>query len=204
MRFVRILSLVLLVVFCAVMARADGTTTDPIYKFDDPCSAGPDCLVFTYTGPTGPVGILTFFTSSPATDPWEADTSCNAFPPFLACEVLQGPTSSLPGSFPFINFPTGFVCPADEFCGVSFQLGFLTHDEQFALQLFNPQDPNCIPTAANDYCGLPPIPAVITPAFVATTPEPNTGVLFASGLLLVFLGGFARKRFGAGLGTSAD
>jgi len=176
MKFVRILSLVLLVGFCAVIARADATTTtDPIYKFDDPtCTAGPDCLVFTYNGPTGFVPILTFTTTSP--DPYEPDTSCEPGP-FLFCEVIQNPP-----------FP-GFICPADSFCGVSFQLGFLTNGETVDLQLFNP---NGGP--------VPDLPGNLeAPSFL--TPEPNTGVLFMSGLLLVFLGGFARKRFGASLGA---
>jgi len=176
MRFVRILSLVLLVGFCAVIARADATTTtDPIYKFDDPtCTSGPDCLEFTYAGPTGFVPILTFLTSSP--DPYEPDTSCDPGP-FFFCEVIQNPP-----------FP-GFICPPDSFCGVSFQLGFLTNGEVVDLQLYNPNPNGPAP---------PPIPDnLVAPSILA--PEPNTGVLFMSGLLLVFLGGFARKRFGASL-----
>jgi hypothetical protein len=172
MRFVRILSLVLLVGFCAVIARADATTTDPIYKFDDPtCTPGPDCLVFTYNGPTGFVPILTFTTTMP--DMSVPDTSCNPSPSFLFCEVLQN----------------GFFCPPGDFCGVSFQLGFLTHGEMVDLQFYNPEGGS-----------VPAIPGnLLPPADLA--PEPNTGVLFMSGLLLVFLGSFARKRLGASLGA---
>jgi hypothetical protein len=168
MRFVRILSVVLLVGFCAVMARADATSTDPIYKFDDPCSPpSPTCLVFTYTGPGGFVPILTFLTPSPdpIVPPPPATTFSCSSDVFLLCEVLDN----------------GFFCPINDFCGVSFQIGFLQPGETVSL-------------SSNE-----PIPALIVPA--GLSPEPTTGLLFVSGFLLVFLGGFARKRFGASFGT---
>jgi len=168
MRLARILSLVVLVGFCAAIARADATdtssiaTNDPVFKFNDPtCTAGPDCLVFTYYGPTGFVPILTFLTPSPdpipvTVPPTTYSCSSNVF---LLCEVLDN----------------GFFCPLNDFCGVSFQLGFITNGETVDLE-------------SND-----PLPALIIPAVL--TPEPTTGVLFGTGLLLVFLGTFAKKRF---------
>jgi hypothetical protein len=171
----RVLVLVALIGFFAVVTRADATSTvpinDPTFHFNDPtCVSGPDCLVLTYTGPTGFVPILTFLTPTPdlipvPLTPPPTTYSCSSNV-FLLCEVLDN----------------GFFCPTKYFCGVSYQLGFLTAGETVTL-------------SSNE-----PLPAFVLPADLVT-PEPTTALLFVTGLLLLFLVGFARKRLGANLVT---
>jgi hypothetical protein len=175
MKLGRVLFLVALIGVCALAARASDTDTsgsvisDPKYILNgSPCGYPDNCIDLTYTGRTGPILDLTFLLPSPGPIS-PAGYSCGS-DDFLGCLILEN----------------GIFCPRNEFCGVSFLLGYLKNGESVT---FSSNDPSL------------PITDFLYPSSLAATPEPDTALLFMTGLVSLSLVGFARKRFRANFVT---
>jgi len=228
MKFSRMLCVVALIGFCALGARADATGAvlpDPTYtahvNLDVASCSALDvtyCVVvdLTATFPCTDLGFL---------DPAPGDTCFNAgftVPTPEPAEVAPTPTYNCVGTAPagssifgFVDyaFPPGFSPgpnptppPPDAifglFTGCSY-FGFYPPggDTTPTITLgSNTPGPitlvggTCDPTLSGEAGGV----ACGPDGTVDLAPEPSTGVLFMSGLLLLSLAGFARKRFGVG------
>jgi hypothetical protein len=190
MRFVRILSLMALVGFCAVVARADTTIPgDPTIRADDPtCPTGAYCATIV-SGPTA----ITVAYCNPFTllvDP----SACPNTPFNLAVADPPGFYSVPPiytcGSNVFAEWaPTGTLSPLT-FTGCNFADGTIPANTAITISAMG--GPVVLDLPAGFTCS-----EGCSGDDIELTPEPRTWVLFITGLLLFSLAGFARKRFGA-------
>jgi hypothetical protein len=187
MRLARVLCLVTLVGFCAVVARGDATAPDPHAVLNsDPCPVLADsvCIAVNYTGPSYFVTILDPLLFLVPGGPVPAN------PPAYTCSTDLGPFAQCAPIENIFHFPP----PPNEFFGFAFWGFYLTdttYDVAVAggpISLDLPDDFTCDPSTPGCSDGGDGI---------TLTPEPGTGVLFVSGLILLGLAGFARKRFGA-------
>jgi hypothetical protein len=183
MRFARILSLVALVGFWAVAARADTSVpVDPIAHFespDPPCTA-PYCTEATYIGPTTSSTVTLFFASVP---PFPTGVPAN--PPVFGCDFIDG-GSPMP-------------CSPDEIGNTFF--GFVltllpgaTNGQTFSLTVSG--GPITLTLPSNVCAGDSTDCTGGGNVTVDPVPEPGTGLLLLSGVAMLFLAGVARKRFG--------
>jgi hypothetical protein len=189
MRLARVLFMVALVGFCAVVARAD--STDPVINMHDPdpaaCPTGAYCVNLSYDNTSMfPVFVNILFPDNPPSGVPDQSPF-----PLYSCDSTGGAFIFFADTVPF---PA--LSPPATFLGCDL-LGFL---------------PPGISTFTLSADGAPVVlglPAGFTcqtasqcpDGEIDLTPEPGTGILFMSGLLLVGLAGFARKSFGANLAT---
>jgi hypothetical protein len=181
MRLARMAFLVAFVGFCGVAARADDTSgpvADPLLHVATPdptCDPG-NCVDLMYTGTPG-VSQTFFFAAVPP-----------VFFQSFSCEVTD---TQVP---PPTELPTcQAIFPVIAFFGIELIVPDPTLDETFSF------------TASGGPIDLSPPPPgsdlVVTAGSLNLdpTPEPSTALLFITGLLLLCLAGFARKRFRAGI-----
>jgi hypothetical protein len=213
MRFVKVLSLIALVGFFTVIARADTAPADPIIAlhYPDPCSVTDVyCANLDYTGLGNEcVGfgaqIYAFFNGIPCA----TDTGGPLVFPTVPASGLADPGLSLytcepasTSSPPFwgafaesgdVNYPFSFdtVAFSGKFFGCAFD-GILFPGETFSVGSSGPITldlPPGGPVGCTSGCG--------PDGQIDLFPEPSTWVLFVTGLLLLCVAGFARKRFGS-------
>jgi hypothetical protein len=191
MRFVRILSLVLLVGFCAVIARADATTPgDPRVRADDPvCPTGAYCVTIeSTTAVTVPYCDPFVLLLDPSACPGTPFNLAVADPPgFYSVPPVYTCGSNIFGE----AVPTGTLFPTITFTGCNFADGTIPADTPITISSMGgpvildlPEGFTCPDGGCSD-------------GQIDLTPEPRTSVLFVTGLLLFSLAGFARKRLGA-------
>jgi hypothetical protein len=179
-----------LVGFCALVARADDTASDPVITMHEPdpaaCPTGAYCINLTYEGPTTLFGDILFATVPASGLP----ATIVPPPPTYSCDT-NAPLAVFIAQYSDVSAPPPPI--TGDFVGCLY-LGLLTTGETFTLSadggpivLSNPNTEDWVCQDA----------AQCSDGDLDLTPEPGTGVLFASGLLLLSLAGFARKRFGA-------
>lgn len=183
-----------LIIFGSLAAVAHAQDTDALIRIDDPtCTPGPGCVVLEYTGPTETIPV---FTLDPLT--------------FLV--------SNPPGSYPDPAPPNNYNCGSDffavslaialppfdpdEFFGCLFTGGTITNGDLYSISISGADIPINL-SLGNDFECAPSDPLSCSGDMftVDPTPEPSTALLYMSGLLLIFLVGFAKKRMGASFRT---
>jgi PEP-CTERM motif len=184
MRLVRLLCVVVLVGFCAVVARADATTpVDPIAHFEspDPACVAPYCTEVTYLGSTTSSTVVLFFSSVP---PYPTGVPAN--PPAFSCD--------------FIDDGSPMPCSAEEVGNTffGFDLTLLpgaTYGQTFSLTVDGGPITLTLPSDTCEGGSTDCTPG--GNVTVDPVPEPSTALLFMSGLALLFLAGVAKRYFGA-------
>jgi len=192
MRLARVLFMVGFVGLCAIAARAD--VTDPIINLHDPdpaaCPMGDYCvnLDFTNSNPF-PIFLAELFPVVPASGV-----------PDQLLPSPPGPQYSCDGSggfflfFPDLdNFQGGPPPTSATFLGCVF-LGVLPPG--LSTFTISANGPVSLDLGAGFSCQAD---QSCVGDEVELAPEPGTGLLFMTGLLLLSLAGLARKRFGANL-----
>lgn len=187
----------LIILGCSPIAAHAQTSIsgDALVRIDDPLCTSPTatCVLVEYTGPTviipslGPPPVYSFLlpVSNPpgyVTDPMSpSNINCGG--------------DNFSSATPITNVG------ATEFFGCLFSGGTLTNGQIYSFSDVGATSNipfslsnttwECAPT---DSCSQADMS-------ISFTPELSTSVLFGSGLLLFFLGGFVRKRLGATLRT---
>jgi hypothetical protein len=179
----------LVILGCAAVPAHAQTLTDPSYILHGSPCVEAFCVDLEYTGPTTCFNIIDCFNPTP---PPLFDTSLPPTgSPFLF--ALATPITGIP----FADFGL-FNCSAVDLPGLAVDdftsLNFTTHTGTFlgcdyfgiltSDQTFTWNSTVTSPLSSD-------IPGIVV------VPEPNSFVLFMSGLALFCLAGFARKRFGA-------
>ncbi len=189
MRFGRVIFLIALAGLCAIAAKADSTDTssgvlaDPTIIFHGSPCGEPYCADLTYTGSSGIQDVLLLVPPTPPAFPGAPFGELSSNPPPFYC------TSDIPALIVVLG---NNIVPSKqtEFYGCSFLVD-LTQGESYTIwssapiqltyqaNLFSCDSGNCGDGLAD------------------LAPELGTAPLFMTGLLLLALTGFARKRFGA-------
>lgn len=192
MKLARVFCFLIILASSAIAAYAQ-TPIDPSSVINDPhvvlnspdpaCPLGDYCVDLTYsTTHTGPVfvPVLTFLVPDPPGElPVPPAYSCSSNVFLLCLTDYSG----------FQGFkPT-------EFNGFTLLFGILYNGQTFILESTGPIQ---LELPSGFACN----PASLCPDGVVTfSPEPGTALLFMTGLLLLSLVGFARKRFAANFRT---
>jgi hypothetical protein len=187
MRAARVLFVVALVGMFAVAARAQVSNSDfpdphPKFVSPDPACDPPYCTDLTYTGPTTSSPVQLFFSSVP---PFPTGVPEN--PPAFGCTFIDDSVSE-----PCVTDDNGTT-----FFGFTLFLPGATNGQTFSLTVTG--DPITLALPPIDVCVGDSIAncSDASQVTVDPTPEPTTALLFLSGIVLLSLAGFAKKRFAA-------
>jgi hypothetical protein len=173
-----------LIIFGAWATAAHAS--DALINFDDPlCTPGPGCVQLEYTGTPGPVIFFPILVANP--------------PGFYPDPAPPNNYNCASNIFVF-SFP---LADPTQFFGCGFLLGILENNTPYSLSITGANIPINLSLDSDLKCA-PSDPTSICSGDKATvdpTPEPSTALLYTSGLLLIFLVGFSRKRLGASFRT---
>jgi len=176
-----------LIIFSAWATAAHAS--DALIRIDDPtCTPGPGCVVLQYTGPTETIPV---FTLDPLT--FLVSTPPSYYPDPAPPNNYNCGSNFMTVSFPIV-FPVSYPPLKLGFFGCGFTGGTLT-DGQYSLTIAGSNIP--IDLSLGQGWGCANIDMSSCSGDMVTvdpTPEPSTAVLYLSGLLLIFLVGFFRKR----------
>lgn len=191
MRLGRVLCFLMLFGSSAVAAYAQTpispsslTGADPTISVRSPDPACTDCIDLTFTGTPPPApSMTTFFFAVSGYPPTGI-----IIPPDYSCAVDSTSTNPIA-----CNVVTMLIGGNPEFVGVDLIVYNLTNLESFSFSATGGPVTLMVPGDSGLTCNAD-TPCPDGMMMIGPTPEPGTALLFMTGL--VFLVGFARKRFG--------